>query len=170
MSINVTVALVGDPQTAFEGLQWPGDFMKPYEKRPKVDLVVDEDETLGEVLGRAAEHWNVASAHGFADVPAFVEFYRPDHRPMMKVELALLDADGRVYFTHDWRNVTHSDLLAADEAGLLMGDPRRPYLLLQPGMGNGSLIDWAMLAGIWQAFRDALGFLDEAGRGTRQRS
>lgn len=58
--------------------------------------------------------------------------------------------------------VTYRELVAAAEAGVIDGDPRRPYLVLQPGFGNGMLVDWQTLVVVWVAFWHVLDKIDVA--------
>ncbi len=157
MSFKVTVALAGDPQSAFTGealpgMRFPQDFDQPYAEREKVELEVDRAETLGSVLERAAEHWNVRSDWGAPiNSVASIDFYNPERPLKLHGELALLDSDDRARWTWQWKEITYAELVEAREAALLPGDPRRPFLLLNPGMGNGLLADWQTLITVWEA-------------------
>jgi hypothetical protein len=154
MSLKVAVALVGDP------LSEP---QLPYDQREQVEFEVSEDETLGAVIDRAADHWDIGSTYGSRASPS-VAFYEEGHRPRLWMELALLDGDGRIYFTSDWRPVTYRDLLAAQEAGLLTGEPTRTYLLvLFPGVGDGGLLDWQTLSAAWDGLWYLLDKIDVVG-------
>ncbi len=172
MAVAVTVALAGDPTNWLSardeygniGLRYPSDFEQSYQDREKVELDVSEDETLGAVLEGAINQWEI-EAPGWGSVlqtVAFFDFYRPDQRLQLHSEIALLDSDGRVRWTTEWQAVTYRELLAAGEAGLLSGDARRPYLVLQPGIGNGILVDWQTLVIVWLAFWHILEKIDVA--------
>lgn len=158
MSFEVTVALAGDPRTAFagmhlQGMRFPQDFAQPYDERAKFELEATEDDTLGSVLQRAAEYWAVQSDHGAPiDSVASIDFHDPARPLQLRGELALLDPDGRVRWTWQWQDVTYRQLFEAHDAGLLPGDPHEPFLLLQPGIGNGMLADWQTLITVWEAF------------------
>jgi hypothetical protein len=146
--LRVTVALVGDEQMS-------GDLMPesaravPYAKRRKVELDVGPEDFLGDVLRRAAEQFG-ATYYG-----AFVAFYRPEDETGLKHGYShvvpLLDDEGRVTWRHMFPDVPYHRLIRAYEAGALDGDPRRPYLLQQPGIGDGVVADWPTLKAVWDA-------------------
>jgi hypothetical protein len=172
----VSVALIGDPQTAFvvgdegiTGLRFPQDFEIPYADRPKVDLEVEEDDTLGSIMLRAAQHFNVESGtwgDTEIDMVAFIAFYTPEHEREFRgwhVELPLVDEEGRLYFDYEWKNVTFAQVQLAADAGVFVGDPTKPYLLLQPGIGNGQITDWATLHAIYEALKYLVAGLSAAG-------
>ncbi len=166
MPLKITVALAGDPETALVqsegsilGMRHPEDFEQPYEARLKVEIDAEVSDTLRTVLGRAAEAFGVRAKTWSPDPMesvAFVDFHRDGEAPSLRSELALVDEQGRVRFTHRWKEVTYRELLAAEEAGTLAGDPRRPYLLLQPGIGNGLMVDWQTLVVAWVVFWEIL--------------
>lgn len=161
------------------GLKYPEDWEMPYEERPKVDLTVEDDETLGSVLGRAAVEFGVAlpdevEGVSIAGLIGSVAFYRPEHKRefgRLRSEVVLLDEGGRARWVALWPEVSYGQVLRAGVAGVLDGDPQRPYLILQPGVGNGALPDLSLLAeglkvswevlkevgtayGIWKAFEE----------------
>jgi hypothetical protein len=151
--IEVVVAVIGDPRgypangpVLYDVL--PEKYWSvPYSARDKVTLQVEPDETLGDVLRRAALHWSTM-------VGAHVAFYRPEDEGSpprrMGPVVPLIDEHGRVTFGHYFGDVRYVDLLRSADAGALDGDPRRPYLILQPGIGNGVLPDWHTIQTIWQ--------------------
>jgi len=171
--VILTVALVGDPH-AERRQQATEDLHTPYYDRPKVDVTVDETESFGDVLRQAAQE--LLPDGRFTE--AFVDFHRDDGRPpTLRRELHLLDAEGRVRSTRQWMDEPVAEILRAGEAGVLGGDPRRPYLHNTPPMGNGILSDWptfveflrvywmlmgglATVGGVWQFFK----FVGEAMR------
>lgn len=165
MELTLTVALVGDPRSTFQS-EAANDLRTPYFDRPKVEFTAQEDDTLGGVLRRAA-------AELMPDTPwsgAFFDFYREGVEPRLRHELYLLDDQGRVRSTWEWMDVPMRELLRAADAGVLDGDPRRPYLVNNAPEGNGLLPDWptfvellklwwmvavgvATTGGVWQFFR-----------------
>lgn len=160
---SITVGLAGDPSNYAAGLQSPDDFEMPWADREKVELEVAEDETLRSVLERAGNTFG-ASTPGwtgprFTDEIYFIDFYREGQRVQLRREVALVDDQERVYWTHGWMDLPYREFRRAGEAGTLDGDPRRPYLLLQPGIGNGVLVDLSMLIELWQLFWTTLDFL-----------
>jgi hypothetical protein len=166
VAVEVTVALVGEPSRTWEnpdggdiGLRHPDDWRIPYRERPKVVLEVPEAETLGAVLRRAGREFGMPRIPWNDEEfdPPFVSFYREDRDPnfgSLQREIALVDDDGRVRWTHDWHHEPISELIRAGEAGVLNGDPRRPYLICQPPIGNGLLVDWPTLVELWKLWWD----------------
>jgi hypothetical protein len=151
--MDVTVAVVGDPSRPFgQGLRLPEDMEIPYEQRRAVDLEVAGSETLGQVLTRACEEiglelpWEGPVISGIG----FIDFYRRDRWPMLSHHVTILDADGHVEWISRWKDVPYERLVRAGESHVLVGDPRRPYLLLQPEVGNGVLITLGALYGAWK--------------------
>jgi hypothetical protein len=183
MATTLTVALIGDPKTALLGdgqtklgLRDPKDYDVPYADRPKVDLEVGDDETLGSIMVRAAEHFNVqrgawvgpdeGGPYDRVKGVAFVSFYTPEHHDRFRgwhSELPLVDDEGHLYFTYLWHDITFAQVGRAAEAGVFVGDPTKPYLILQPGIGNGLLVDWPTLQAIWSGFQFLIEQLDTLG-------
>lgn len=143
---EVVVAIIGDPSHPIPGdVLWDRFRDLPYEERPKVELEVSPDETLGNVLQRAA-------TEAGTEVGGFTGFYRAgsQERPTWSPVVSLVDDQGRVTWGHYFGDVSYSELLKAGDAGALPGDPRRPYLVLQHGIGNGVLPDWHTLQTLWE--------------------
>ena len=165
MPLNVEVVVVGDPSRPLSmGHQLPEDMDVPYELLRKVDLDVDEDETLGAVLTRACELIGVEPAWEapVIDGIGFIDFYREGRRPLLGHEVTILDIDGHVKWVHRWKQVTYAELVRAGEAGVLVGDPRRPYLFLQPEIGNGFVVTLLVLYGAWKVFWGVVDDLERA--------
>ncbi len=162
MLTRVTVALVGDPETALVaggGLRHPEDWEMPYVERAKRELDVADDERLSSIVQRALEAFDVRVAGdpdwNAVDRIAFIAFYKPeDERSLQRLrpDVTLVDSEGRARWEPFWQRVAYREILRAGEAGALDGDPRRPYLILQPGIGNGLLADWQTLVTVWDAF------------------
>jgi hypothetical protein len=160
---TVTVALVGDPVPIGSGNYSEEDIRVRWADRSKVELEVERDETVGQILARAAEAFGLASAWNLedslwpgatlADAFAWVALYRPEHeegapiRPLTGVTLA--DEEGRAIWNNYFKEVTHEELLWAAEVGALEGDPNRLYLLTWAGFGNGLIADLTTLMNLW---------------------
>lgn len=162
MSRTLTIAVVGDPEHAFDNLAMPeGELERPYADRRKVELEAEDNERLIDVLARAADEvgaadtpWGGSPSQGIS----FCAFYRDEDHDGFRVEdvfgrlrteVTLVDERGRalfgVYFKAE--NVTVGELVRASEHQALDGDPLRPYLILYPAQGNGMLIPWVVLGG-----------------------
>lgn len=162
-SLTVTVAVVGDlskPQTEW----WieDRDYDVPYARRPKTQLRVQPSETLGGVLTKAAEVFEQPP------LSAFVAFYRPSDEQGLSRRISpvvsLVDDHGRATFNNLFSEVTFAQLLRAAEAGVLgEDDPLRPYLVLQPGIGDGVLPDFETFKAIWDTLSSVLETVDTFG-------
>jgi len=173
MATRVTVAVLGDPNHPFE--DWEAsmpeeDFARPYADRPKVELEVENNERLIDVLGRAVADLGIGAT--WSDDPqeeiAFVSFYVPEdeeryerslNRYFGTSNLTLVDDQGRVQWNVYFKDITYGQLLRAGEAGVLGGDPRRPYLILSPGVGNGMVVSWQDVALALLIIKETLGVL-----------
>ena len=160
--ITITVALLGEPK----GPPWPDflsgeDLAKSYAERPKVTLEVEPHEHVGEVLRKAAREWG-------AEFPgAFIAFYTPDDESEFAGRISptvpLVDDAGRATWRHIFYDVPYRRLIESAEAGVLAGDPRRPYLVMQPGIGDGVLPDWATFKAVWDSIYFVLENVDTIG-------
>ena len=149
---RLTIALAGDPAQPHPGLEFPRDFDLSYSDRPQIELEVQDDELVGDVLLRAADQFGVEKPEwgGVLDIITWIAFDDPA-RSRLKVqsELALLDPDGRVRWTHYWKAEPVREIQRAGAAGLINGDPERWVLCVQPGIGNGLLADFPTLLELW---------------------
>jgi hypothetical protein len=152
-----TVALFGPPflgtHDMWLGEQYEDEDMEgPYERRPKVDVEATEGETLAVVIDRAADAFRIhpnpavlgqtkmSAAIGgiaFYYVPTDEAAYRRDRFPDQWPHTLLIPGPTGEPLEKRWQEVTVSELLAASKAGLLYGDPLRPYLC--PGFPQGEL-------------------------------
>jgi hypothetical protein len=130
------------------------DIDTPYDHRPKVEVEASEDESLALVIDRAADalgiHPNPAvlretamsAAIGgiaFFYAPTDEMAYRRNRAPDKWPQALLIPGQTGERIEKPWQEVTVAELLAASEAGLLYGDPLRPYLY--PGFPQGDLLD-----------------------------
>lgn len=170
---EATIAFVGNPSGTqrldLDDLQ-PGEGV-PYADFPAVTLAVAPDETLDRVLRRAANELGVTSPGGLPFEPAWMSFYEPAHEQGYTTSsemlwLTLVDQHGQALWSvgvNDPR-LTMEALERAQAAGVLDGDPSRPYLLDKPIYGNGILPDWGELINGLLIIRENLGLVaDTAG-------
>jgi hypothetical protein len=172
MPIEVEVALIGDPDRPLEaGVLDQSYFDMPYSQRRRVRLEVSEDESLSAVMEQAARmmglvppNWMGGTFYGRG---GRIAFYKPEDENgfapraaprLLAGELILIDQDGRAIFgVWDHRAVRFIDLIRASEAGVLEGDPLRPYLMLDFGWGDAPPPDWATiqqgLEVVWQVLQ-----------------
>jgi hypothetical protein len=161
VSVKLTVAVVGSPEATWEGgLVHPDDWDVPYAARAKVEIEVPEGTPLGYALQKAATELGVPGPPWEPTTryrPAFIAFYREDRDRdfgRLRSEVSLLNEDGRARWTHSWRDERMSEYIRAGDAGVLDGDPRRPYLILQPEIGNGILADFPTFVELWKLWWD----------------
>lgn len=177
MPHEVTVALLGDPTIgpAPEGEpvsdQLPQEeWNRPWDERPKVLLSVGEEEAFGPILARATQAFRGAFPEGnFEYAGVFYCLFKPGDEfgatgPMGK-QVTLVDEAGVASWGHPFENVAFGDLLRAAEAGALPGDPLRPYLVLNPPMGNGVSALWPIVLEAWRTVLPVLERIDIVGGG-----
>jgi hypothetical protein len=164
MTITVEVALLGRPDRAFreDAIEWgergeSPDFTVPWDQRERVTVEVSESDTLGYVLDRAGEQFNLSLPGDSGPVSKYLGFIAFDHGGPVRLRpsLTLVDADGRATWgIWDWKAVSYKELLRANELKAFKGDPLRPLLILIPVMGNGFAIDWiGFLQAMWQVLQ-----------------
>jgi hypothetical protein len=150
VSVKVIVALVGDEHVFDAGFDPDAVYHEPYELQRKVELDVSDTETLTEVLRRAAERFRVPYS------VTSVAFYRgdPQETEIRSTWFVVVpDSEGRATW-QSFKKVPYGDLMRAAEAGVVDGDPLRPYLVLAPQTGNGVLIDWQTYVERFKVFRE----------------
>jgi hypothetical protein len=155
--MEVDIALIAHPTDPFRNVAPEEEWARPYADRRKVRLEVTEEESLASVLERAAAAMGLSPPEDhrgsqFSAAHRNVAFYKPEDddgfadRPIPRYlmsQLTLVDDQRRAMFgVHDHRVVRYSDLLRAQEAGTLDGDPQRPYLIVEPGYGDVPPPDW----------------------------
>jgi len=142
----------------------------PYQERPNANLEVAPDETLKSALERAIEDLGVTVAQPpgveFSPVDnlAFVAFYDladengfGDNRRFEHLgDLTTVDETGRALWNRSFEAVPYEVLVRTAEAGLLDGDPLRPYLILNSPEGNGVLLTWEGLVTAYLVLRGVL--------------
>jgi hypothetical protein len=135
------------------------EFARPYSERDRFTVEADPDETLASLRGKAFRHFGFdvpdsTSKYGKAAMGPVAFFKEGDHerikdRVMPRMhwgQLILVDDEGHAIFgVYDLRTVTLGDLLRASEAGVLDGDPLRPYLMVEGGWGDHPPPDWPTL-------------------------
>lgn len=95
------------------------------------------------------------------DELGFIE--RPQGRLLLS-ELTLVDRHGRAVFgVHDLRTVTYAQLLQSSAAGVLDGDPLRPYLIVEAGYGDVPPPDWPTFAAAFEVASDVVRTMAEVG-------
>lgn len=154
---DITVALIADPDDPYRQMASQEEWERPYGDRPKVRLRASSLSSLAEVLHQAAADLGAAPPPGYEFPTSFpasrrIAFYKPEDeeklapRSMPRLhwaELVLVDETGRAVFgVHDQRAITIEDLVRAGEAGVVDGDPLRPYLIIEPGWGDAPPPDW----------------------------
>jgi hypothetical protein len=159
---EITVALIVSPDDPQRQMIPQREWERPYRDRRKVRLTADSSSSLADVMQEAIRRLGVAPEwEQPPSVPAYrrIAFYKPEDeeafapRAMPQLhwaQLVLVDDSGQAIFgVSDQRAVTISDLLQAAEAGVVEGDPLRPYLIIEPGWGDMPPPDWpTVLAGL----------------------
>ena len=103
-------------------------------------------EPLNEVYQRAADALGIGvysgASAGVSEMVAFVQFATAeeavyDKRQHLRArDLEIVDADGTISFARTLSNTTVADLIRTSEAGLLPGEPARPYFIAQVPAGG----------------------------------
>jgi hypothetical protein len=164
VAISVRVAVVGGGLLRSNFDRVGNDL--PYPDRPAVDIEVEAGDTLHRTLARAADLLDVRMEDDSDPVDAinWVAFY-DEHdevvldrsRYILARELMLIDGEGRVTWRNTFEQATFGQILRAADAGVIPGDPRRPYLILQqPGGGDGGFLIWQALLDGWKLLKPML--------------
>jgi hypothetical protein len=152
---KVTVALVGDPKSAPPG---SADWSLSWVARPKVGLEVSAEETLADLLDRAAEAFQALPFSPFERPSEFVHWvaFEDDSGKSLwerrVSELTLIDEHGEVVWgVRDWAAVSYRQLQLSAAAGLLPGDATRIYFIRQIPQGGGYLgvESWRLFVELW---------------------
>jgi hypothetical protein len=124
-----------------QGLKHPDDFERSWDQRRKAQIEVEDTETIGEVLTRGAEALGGEVPQDYPLWP-FIDFYVEGRGIRFRRNLVLVDSNGHARWTYEWKDEPYGELIRARDAGALLGDPERIYILRQPGIGNGVLTDF----------------------------
>lgn len=156
---SFTVTLMGPPFYGTDDM-WLGERYEaeewdaPYEWRPKVEVEASAEETLADVIDRAADALrirpNPAVLHQTAmskAIGGIAFYYGPtddaaygrDRAPDKWPQVLFIPGPNGERLEKRWQEVSVTELLASADAGLLYGDPLRPYLY--PGFPQGDLFD-----------------------------
>lgn len=142
-----------------------------WEERMRAALDVEEEETLDAVMQRAKLEFDLKPrilralgvfedmpAKSAAELPHFFRFYEADHDPPLEQtesslfarDLVGVDREGCAHWNRQSTEIPKGDLVRAGDAGLLDGDPLRPYLVLSIPQGSSGLIEaWTVLQTVW---------------------
>jgi hypothetical protein len=125
---------------------------------PSVDLDVSLDETLGDVLDRAADALGVTPAGPYlgrrpSDIVCAVAFPVADGEPAYYLDfskLPLVDESGRVFWTR-FSQAPYEPLVRSAAAGIFRGDALQPFFMPQVAAGGAGPVEWAALYHALQA-------------------
>ncbi|MEX1357428.1 MAG: hypothetical protein WD981_02280 [Gaiellaceae bacterium] len=151
MPETVLLTLVGDPVQP--GAPLETEWEKPFADRPTVELDVEPDESLGSIVQRALEAFDVkVPADTISPVHLVDIGFHDDEADRPRVwDMSVVDEYGRAVWTaYDLRLVPFSQVLASAEAGVFPGDPRCLYIILREPIGNGLGIDWPTVVHAWE--------------------
>jgi hypothetical protein len=151
---SITVALIGSKTDPFRDNELFGseaETGRDWSDREKVELDVSDDETLSAILSRAGTQLGVAAHDGKATAPApmfFAQYAEEAERQFARLSATvdLVDEEGRVRWGVMYDCVTYGELVRANDAKAMGGDPARLYYCTYPGVGNGVLITLAQYA------------------------
>lgn len=155
--MRIEVALVGDPQT---GLIPEVEWNRPWSDRQRVELEVEERESLASILNRASGQLHVPIpeyAKSFSAAYPFVGFGQEGSDVRVSSSLDVVDDSGRVVWNvYDFDSIPFSQVRQSVEAGTIVGDATRIFAVLQPPSGNGILVDWPTLVEGWRTAWEVL--------------
>lgn len=151
---EVTAALVAG---GAEPRSYEQDCARPYSERPKVTLVTDGSTSLADVLAEATAEFAQSLPRDYRAAGQSLDFYRGD--PGESV-VPVLPTTTTVTITAPkglaiWRvppqEATMDDIVLAASRKVFLGDPLRPYLLVDPSWEMGGLSPWGWdnFIGIW---------------------
>jgi len=164
MTYDVTIAVLADWLPKFDPPFGDNGFRKPYRDRLKLQLAVDDADTLASVYRRAIEHWrptvsadSQAHPENLMNVIYWHSFYLPEDESGLQLryesatDLILIDEDGRARWNLGVDEIPYAHLVRAGQQGLIRGDPLRPYLpMLLPQGGGGFQVGWETLLTMWK--------------------
>lgn len=151
----------------------------PYAKRLKVDVPATETTSIGDVIDRAAAEVGTTLEHGrVSEALEGIAFYEPEDEVVLKARhqpwpdtIRIPNDDGRPSWRVWWVATRVDELLEAHAAGLVVGDPYRPYLW--PVIPQGDLLQqfhetlWTLWLN-WEHILSAYGTFELARRVLRR--
>lgn len=171
------MALIGDPKNMRSDILPREELMRPYAERAFVTLEAEEDESVHQIVVRAAEELGL---DGWAADPRWLGFYRPEDKvavpPEFALQIPIVDDAANARWVPPPHKVPYRHLVRAANEGFLYGDPARLHIALVPPVGDGVLPDWPTIVhalevlktvgeilvipggvvGTWQAFKGRL--------------
>jgi hypothetical protein len=176
---TIRVAVIGDPYSPYP---WgEADWDEPYSERVHVTVGASDDDTLGSVCERAAAELGLSLPGGVefpteldvkrvVDLLTYTGFYRTADEcepPALRIGLTVVNRSGLALWDVPWQQARMADLLRAGHAGVLGGDPLRPYLVLPHEFGDFWGYEWGevlqTLKLMHDQFHEAMAYLaDEA--------
>lgn len=167
---NLEFALLGNPTLPLTDQLPDAEWAKPYGDRPRVNVAVEPNATLGRATEMAVMALRELHPGDYTYAGVFFAFHSNyDEHGManrwgrISTTVTLITERGSAVWNQPARAATVRDLLAAKEADALLGDPRKPYVVLNPPMGNGVLGSWDDVARAWTVFWQVLEQLDVVG-------
>jgi hypothetical protein len=182
-----TVALVGPVYGYPDEPVFDGPLLEdqrpelPYAERMKLEVSATSETTLGEIIDSAAARLGTSSHFHdrVADGLTGIAFYEPRDEMGLGAEpelrwqetIRIVDESGNPSWAVRWVDLRVDELLASHEAGLVAGDPSRPYLwpLIPQGGMLQQLSDalWTLWLH-WEHVLAAYGSFDLASRMLRR--
>lgn len=172
---TINVAVIGDPSSPYP---WSdADWDKSYSERQHVTVGANDDATLGDVCEQAVAALGLSLPVGIdrptevaatkvTDVLTYTGFYKRADEfqpPTLQIGLTVVNSSGLVVWNVPWQQAVLADLFRAGDAGVLGGDPRRPYLVLPHEFGDFWGYEWGevlqALKLMHDHFHDAMAYL-----------
>jgi hypothetical protein len=129
----------------------------PYDARLKAEIETDDATTLGEIIDAAAMRFGISSPQGRVSerltgvvffVPSDAERFQRRDEPWPKT-IRTVTPQGTPSWVVRWCDVRFGELLAASDAGMVEGDPYRPYLWPVIPQGNAGQTFLDALWSLW---------------------
>jgi hypothetical protein len=129
-----------------------------------VDVEVSDDDTLGQVIDRAAAAVGLTEVHAEEAVTSvsnaitYIAFrqWGDEYQPPQFSSPVVLNEGGHAAWPRPWQSIRVDQLLQAANRGLVEGDPTHPYLILPTGFGDFTGFDWSHVVGALSIMREAL--------------
>lgn len=136
----------------------------PYDGRSKVVLHTESDTPVSDIIDEAARRFGVESPNErkVSDLVHWVAFFRAGDEGGMPYDydrwhaaIRTVDSSRQPSWALRWSVITIGELIATHDAGLLDGDPLRPYFW--PVIPQGDLLDlFQALWQLWSHWEDAV--------------